>query len=123
MKLQINNIDIIPTKECFNINIHHNASQRDLEELLENLPEYYVLIFYDQYYPSRTDPGAYVFVQRTDNDFAVDMGNHGWSTRWQPQSKQMLASLLKLKIGAKDPYIDKIYQVKIEKSENDAFKT
>jgi len=91
--------------------------------LLENLPEYYVLIFYDQYYPSRTDPGAYVFVQRTDNDFAVDMGNHGWSTRWQPQSKQMLASLLKLNIGAKDPYIDKIYQVKIEKSENDAFKT
>ena len=123
MKLQINNIDIIPTKECFNINTHHNASQRDLEELLENLPEYYVLIFYDQYYPSRTDPGAYVFVQRTDNDFAVDMGNHGWSTRWQPQSKQMLASLLKLNIGAKDPYIDKIYQVKIEKSENDAFKT
>jgi hypothetical protein len=51
------------------------------------------------------------------------MGNHGWSTRWQPQSKQMLASLLKLNIGAKDPYIDKIYQVKIEKSENDAFKT
>ncbi len=64
--------------------------------LLLWLPRRFELSFFDQYFPSPTDPGGFVDIQRKEQWFRYRMGNHGWSTGWQYQSPQLLAALMAL---------------------------
>jgi hypothetical protein len=54
------------------------------------------LCFYDPFYPSISDPGAYISVRQRNNLYAYLFGNHGWISRWQKQSVEFLSHYLKL---------------------------
>jgi hypothetical protein len=60
------------------------------------LPPKYELSFFDQYYPSMSDPGAYVSVQRKDDLLMYKLANHGWSGEWRRQSPEFIAAYLVL---------------------------
>lgn len=60
------------------------------------LPEAYELRFYDRFYPSVSDPGAYVSVRRNGCGFVYQLANHGWSSAWSHQSPELLAAWMAL---------------------------
>ena len=74
------------------------ASAEDFIALLAWLPRGFELAFHDQYYPSASEPGAYVRIQRNDNS-----GNHGWSSDWPKQSPELLAAWMVLNVTRKHP--------------------
>ena len=88
-------------------------------ELLLWLPFGFSLDFFDQYQNNRagqeSDPGAYVTVARRGSTYAYMTGNHGWSSRWTFQSRELLAAwlVLNLKPGGAQP--DPLKQMKVRK--------
>jgi hypothetical protein len=50
---------------------------------INSIPEKFQLIFFDNFHPQISDPGAYVFVQKQNNNFIYQLGNHGWSSNWE----------------------------------------
>lgn len=64
--------------------------------LLFWLPGGHELEFFDQFFPSPTDPGGYVDIQRKGDWFLYRVGNHGWTTGWLSQSPQVLAAMMVL---------------------------
>lgn len=64
--------------------------------LVSQLPPDRELSFHDPYYPSPSDPGAYVTVRQNGGCFIYSFGNHGWHKGWERQSKEFLASYLAL---------------------------
>jgi|GEM_PF-4195781 len=75
---------------AFSVSI--GAVHETFRSLLAWLPEACELRFYDQFYPSVSDPGAYVSVRRKGRAFTYRLANHGWSSAWSPQSPQLLAA-------------------------------
>lgn len=116
MNQQFDNIDLQSFERGFRVNLKQHTSHADIVSLLEWLPPAHELALYDQYYPSVSDPGAYVAIQRKGALFMYFMGNHGWSSGWLVQSKQMLAALIQINIGARDPFQDQVYQIEIRKA-------
>ncbi|KRB03212.1 hypothetical protein [Lysobacter sp. Root690] len=76
------------------------AGHETFLSLLAWLPEAYELRFYDQFYPSVSDPGAYVSVRRKGRGFVYQLANHGWSSAWSHQSPQLLAAWMALQNSA-----------------------
>ena len=72
------------------------AGQDTFLSLLAWLPEACELRFYDRFYPSVSDPGAYVSVRRKGRGFVYQLANHGWSSAWSHQSPQLLAAWMTL---------------------------
>lgn len=70
--------------------------------LLEWLPEDWELQFYDRYYPSMSDPGAYVSIRKKFGVYSYRLGNHGWSSDTLKQSPQLLAAWLLLNSETQD---------------------
>jgi hypothetical protein len=68
----------------------------EVRQLLAWLPWRKELAFFDPHYPSASDPGAYVSVQRREALFVYMMGNHGWSSDWSKQSIELLAEWILL---------------------------
>ena len=66
--------------------------------LLFWLPGGHELEFLDQYFPSPTDPGGYVDIQRKGDWFLYRVGNHGWTTGWLSQSPQLLSAMMVLNL-------------------------
>lgn len=64
--------------------------------LLHVLPRGHELQFFDRYFPSASDPGAFVSIQRKADRFMYCVGNHGWSTGWHAQSAELLAAWMEL---------------------------
>jgi len=64
--------------------------------LVSQLPPDRELSFHDPYYPSPSDPGAYVDVRQNCGCFIYCLGNHGWHRGWERQSREFLASYLAL---------------------------
>lgn len=67
------------------------------------LPPGFQLGFYDQHYPSMSDPGAYVDIQRNDRAYIYKLANHGWSSDWLKQSAELLAAWMALNMTKKHP--------------------
>ena len=65
------------------------ACAADFIALLRWLPRGLELGFYDQYYLSMSDPGAYAEIQRNDSMYVYMLGNHGWSSDWAKQSPEL----------------------------------
>ncbi len=116
MNQQFDNIDLQSFERGFRVTLNRHTTHANIVRLLEWLPPAHELAFYDQYYPSLSDPGAYISIQRKDAIFMYFMGNHGWSSGWLGQSKQMLAALIQINIGAIDPFQDQVYQIEIRKA-------
>lgn len=71
----------------------------ELLELLALLPPEYELSFYDRFYPSMSDPGAYVSIERNGaGSYGYMMGNHGWSSDWLRQRPELLAAWMLLNV-------------------------
>lgn len=121
-----------PTIHGFRLDISDNKSVRlygnsetpreAFIELLEWLPRDCEISFYDQFFPSPTDPGAYVSVQRENDRFAYLMGNHAWSDKWRLQSKELLAAYPHLNRDAKDPFNGLDFPITIVKARRSAWK-
>ena len=66
------------------------------EQIIAGLPSDRQLTFFDPFYPSRSDPGAYVSIRQSSGLYGYMLGNHGWSTGWLNQSKELLTKYLDL---------------------------
>ena len=84
--------------------VKEEVSLDEINRFLESLPENYELEFHDQFYPSISDPGAFVFIQRKANIFIYMLGNHGWSSKWSKQSIEFITAYVL--INAKSHRID-----------------
>jgi hypothetical protein len=71
-----------------------DTSADSFRALLSWLPKSRGLFFFDAAYPSPSDLGAFVTVQRSGDAFAWRMGNHGWSGGWRPVSADEVAERL-----------------------------
>lgn len=67
--------------------------------LLVTLPENAEIDFFDRFYPTVSDPGAYVRVQRRGAFFLYYLANHGWFSGWHPQGAEALAAWIALNAG------------------------
>jgi hypothetical protein len=75
-------IDLLTTKE-------------NIFKFLSSLPDNYQLNFFDNFYPQKSDPGAYVWTQHLNSDkFAYSLHNHGWSSEWKEMNKNVLAEYI-----------------------------
>ncbi len=66
------------------------------ERIVALLPADRQLGFYDPFYPSPSDPGAFIAVRQFDGAYVYSYGNHGWHCGWQRQSKEFLIQYLAL---------------------------
>jgi hypothetical protein len=83
--------------------------------LLQWLPELWELNFYDQFFPSPTDPGAYVSVQRSGDAFWYMMGNHAWREKWRRQSPELLSAWMHLNLESKDSNSQVLKEMSVRK--------
>ncbi len=89
----------LTTQENSRINVWADApSAASIQKLLEWLPVKWKLGFYDKFYPSMTDPGAYVSVLRKEEVFIYKLGNHGWSSDWLKQSRELIAAWMHMNL-------------------------
>lgn len=93
-----------------------SPSPESFRSLLRWLPENWALSFYDRFYPSPSDPGAYVSIQRRDNGYLYVMGNHGWSSEWRRQSVELLAAWMHLNLELNGPYAEPFRSVTVAKA-------
>lgn len=82
--------------ESLTLAVSPEAEAPQFLRLLMWLPNDFELSFFDQYFQSPTDPGAYVDIRQRGGWFHYRMGNHGWTSGWLNQSPQLLAALLAL---------------------------
>ncbi len=61
-----------------------SLNDKQLSELLTQIPKTSSFGFWDMLHPTVSDPGAYVTIQKYNNGFVYKLGNHGWSTKYRP---------------------------------------
>lgn len=98
------NLRATQTAGALYIEVAPAAELEDFVALLHWLPRGYSLHFYDQYYPTISDPGAYVEVQRNEEFLLYTFANHGWSSSWSRQSAELLAAWIALNMKQKHPF-------------------
>lgn len=81
-----------------------DPTSAEIESLLAWLPPERELFFWDNFYPQLSDPGAGVSVQRSQDSFYYQLGNHGWSSRWLMQSSKVIAAWIMLNVQAEAPF-------------------
>jgi hypothetical protein len=101
---KIPNLVATQAADGLHIEVAPGAVLEDFVALLHWLPRGYGLHFYDQYYPTISDPGAYVEVQRNAEFLLYMVANHGWSSNWSRQSGELLAAWLALNMKQKHPF-------------------
>lgn len=92
----IEHLTAIPGKGALEFSVSAGAGQETFLSLLAWLPEAFELRFYDRFYPSVSDPGAYVSLRRKGRAFVCRLANHGWSSDWLHQSPELLAAWMAL---------------------------
>lgn len=88
----IEHLTATPGEGVLEFSVSAGAGQETFLSLLTWLPEACELRFYDRFYPSVSDPGAYVSVRREGRGFVHQLANHGWSQ----QSPKLLAAWMAL---------------------------
>jgi len=112
---EIDHVVVKQSNEAYEFTLLDGVTEASFTELLRWLPPSYELQFYDQYYPSMSDPGAYVSVQRKENHFIYKLGNHGWSSDWSAQSPELLAAWLLLNMKKKSNYTKSLSSISVKK--------
>jgi hypothetical protein len=67
-------------REGFEFSAAAEAASDTFLALLSWLPGECGLRFYDPFYPSASDPGAYISVRRKGDVLVYMLANHGWPT-------------------------------------------
>jgi hypothetical protein len=107
------------SKDALDFSIAPETCASDFIELLVWLPPGVELSFYDQFYPSMSDPGAYVDIQRNDSIYIYKLGNHGWSCDWSKQSPELLAAWMQLNMTKKHPFSQNLTTISVRKAYRD----
>lgn len=113
---KIDHLTVSGSADGYRFVFSKEVSRKDFITLLNWLPYGFDINFYDQYYPSMSDPGAYVTVQRRDDIFIYMLGNHGWSIEWMKQSQELLAAWLMLSIEKKGGLYEPLLAVSVRKA-------
>ena len=103
------------TENKCGLTINPELTHAEAIALIEWLPDNCELSFYDQYYPSNSDPGAYISVRKRFGDVTYQMGNHGWSSDRMKQSTDLLAAWLHLNRLTKDWISERGYHLTLKK--------
>lgn len=92
------------------INVHQHSYQftpdaddETVRQLLTYITSARELIFFDAHYPPPGDPGAFVFVVRSGDDWLARSGNHGWISSWIPIEQAEVERYLHLCIPCHTP--------------------
>lgn len=72
-------------------------------QLMQTLSPGQRLSFFDPDFPSVSDPGGYVQVQRGPDGWQRYTANHGWSTQWEATTPAALATVLYAHRAAQGP--------------------
>lgn len=83
--------------------------------LIEWLPHDCELNFYDRFYPSNSDPGAYISFCKRFGVLTYRMGNHGWSSETEKQSAELLAAWLHLNRTSHDLFEARPYHLSVRR--------
>ena len=102
--------------EKLTLSVTPDAGAPQFLRLLFWLPHAHELSFFDQYFPSPTDPGAYVDIQHKSEWFQYRMGNHGWTSGWLYQSPELLAALLVLNLTPKPGCPEPLTTLRVQKA-------
>lgn len=113
---QIENLTAAQAADSLELSVSATAVVDNSLALLDWLPEEFELIFYDQFYPGMSDPGAYVTAQRKGSNFIYMLGNHGWSSDWSKQSPELLAAWLALNMKKKHPFSPHLVKLSVRKA-------
>ena len=62
---------------------NNDANERTMMQLVSEIPPEMQVVFYDQDYPSPSDPGAFVAFKKDNNQYSMQRSNHGWSNNWE----------------------------------------
>jgi hypothetical protein len=81
-----------PSMESFTFD--EKADEQTMRRLVGEIPAEMEVSFFDEGYPSPSDPGAYVTFRRYNAEYIMRRGNHGWSTDWQPVTAEHLVGYL-----------------------------
>ncbi|THJ25562.1 MAG: hypothetical protein CAF45_000575 [Nitrospira sp. CG24E] len=113
------------TERGIDLDVAPDTPASSFLHLLWWLPRRCELSFYDQFFPSPSDPGAYVDVQRKKDWFQYRMSNHGWSQTWNTQSPELIAAWLVLNLKAKSTVNEPLRRMRVDENVSlpDAFKT
>ena len=79
------------------------------------MPEGLELSFYDRFYPSMSDPGAFVRVQRRGDVLVHMFSNHGWASDWAKHSAELLAAWIMINLDAAGPQSSPMRELVIAK--------
>lgn len=74
--------------------LNADTSKSSIEYVIEDVDERCSLVFFDSFYPSPTDPGAYVWATVRENTLIFYRANHGWHNDWEEISKSALTELI-----------------------------
>lgn len=91
--------------------LNEDANEDTLRKLILEIPPYTRVMFFDNKYPSPSDPGAYVsFALVNHKDFVMNYSNHGWSTKWTYTNGKKLQKYLSRcsdihRVGA-EPFVE-----------------
>lgn len=113
---KIDHLPVSNSADAYKFVCSEEVSRADFLTLLNWLPYGFELHFYDQYYPSMSDPGAYVTVQRREDIFIHMLGNHGWSSDWMKQSPELLATWLMLNMEKKGDLYEPLSSITVRKA-------
>jgi hypothetical protein len=92
---QIHGLQIIGEHQRrHDVAFEQHATHQTAEHLIGQLTETTSLWFYDADYDSPSDPGAFIEIIRRDNDYLIELSNHGWSSDWFPVTRQQAVDLL-----------------------------
>jgi hypothetical protein len=70
------------------------ADRQTMMQLVDKLPPEMYVVFYDQNYPSPSDPGAFVKFKRNNDQYTMQSSNHGWSKNWETVTAESLVDYL-----------------------------
>lgn len=73
---------------------NNDANEQTIIRLVSELPLDTMLMFYDQDYPSPSDPGAFVTVRRDNDKYRMERSNHGWQKKAELISSEKLVVYL-----------------------------
>jgi hypothetical protein len=119
---KIQHLEPALSKGALDFDVAPQACADDFLALLVWLPRGFELGFYDQYYPSMSDPGAYVSIQRKEIVFAYKLANHGWSSDWLKQSPELLAAWMMLNMTKKHPYSESLSILSVREAYHDPWR-
>ena len=94
---------------------NNDANEKTITRLVSEIPPETAFMFYDEEYPSPSDPGAFVTIKKDNDQYTMRRSNHGWSKNWASISLEDLVGYLskctKYNMGSDSMHKMRLYPV------------